>query len=168
MGQQQILLLVLSIVIVGLAVANGIMAFEENKRKQDMDLVAYKAVEIAGDIIAWKKKPGALAGGAEAIDLGAELDLAQLGYVTNGTAICSYAQNVSHTRGDNCLITEYGEFHIARGGGRSWMHPNAIGYVHAISRYNKHTYRVQVIASEGQLYTNLDDFTNGREALPMP
>ncbi|MEM9999087.1 MAG: hypothetical protein AAF809_15395, partial [Bacteroidota bacterium] len=161
MGQQQLLLIILGVVIVGLAVANGILAFDENKRKQDMDRVAYKAVEIAGDIIAWKKKPGALGGGAELNDLGAELDLARLGYVTNGTAICSYAQGVSHTKGDNCLITEYGEFHIARGGGRNWMHPDAIGYVHAISRYNKHTYRVQIIADEGRLFTNLDDFTNG-------
>ncbi|MEM9998546.1 MAG: hypothetical protein AAF809_12670 [Bacteroidota bacterium] len=63
MGQQQLLLLVLSIVIVGLAVVNGVEAFGENsaKAKQDRQLAAM--VRIAAAVDVWRKKPTALGGG---------------------------------------------------------------------------------------------------------
>ncbi|MEM8600844.1 MAG: hypothetical protein AAGF99_13075 [Bacteroidota bacterium] len=65
MGQQQLLLLVLGIVIVGLAVVTGIEAFEENTRKSTQDRVYALAAQTMADVVAWKAKPGALSGGQD-------------------------------------------------------------------------------------------------------
>ncbi|MEL7362039.1 MAG: hypothetical protein AAFN13_08195 [Bacteroidota bacterium] len=66
MGQQQLLLLVLSIVIVGLSVVNGIQAFTENDRKARIDRYFTNVNRIAADALAWKAKPRALGGGTGA------------------------------------------------------------------------------------------------------
>ncbi|MEM8601245.1 MAG: hypothetical protein AAGF99_15105 [Bacteroidota bacterium] len=63
MGQQQLLLLVLGIVIVGLAVVVGIEAFDENERKTRQDQTMVLLSDIATKAIAWKKTPPALGGG---------------------------------------------------------------------------------------------------------
>ena len=47
MGQQQLLLLVLGIVIVGLAVVVGIQAFSENQKKSNADALVNDAIRIA-------------------------------------------------------------------------------------------------------------------------
>ncbi|MEM9998171.1 MAG: hypothetical protein AAF809_10770 [Bacteroidota bacterium] len=65
MGQQQLLLLVLGIVIVGLAVASGIDAFEENNRKAALDRATNRAVALAGVAATWKDMPAALGGGQD-------------------------------------------------------------------------------------------------------
>lgn len=59
MGQQQLLLLVLGIVIVGLAVVVGIQAFSENQKQANADQMVNDAIRIASDAQAWKLKPGA-------------------------------------------------------------------------------------------------------------
>ena len=64
MGQQQLLLLVLGIVIVGLAVVVGIQAFGENQKKANADALVNDAIRIASDAQAWKLKPEAFGGGA--------------------------------------------------------------------------------------------------------
>lgn len=56
MGQQQLLLLVLGVVIVGLAVVVGIEAFEVNDRKARLDGLANDAVRIAAEVQAWSLK----------------------------------------------------------------------------------------------------------------
>ena len=66
MGQQQLLLLVLGIVIVGLAVVVGIQAFGENQKKANSDALVNDAVRIASDAQAWKLKPAAFGGGGDA------------------------------------------------------------------------------------------------------
>ncbi|MEM6785681.1 MAG: hypothetical protein AAF624_18320 [Bacteroidota bacterium] len=63
MGQQQLLLLVLGIVIVGLAVVTGIQAFQENQRKTRQDTTMAYIAEIASKAQLWKKTPVALGGG---------------------------------------------------------------------------------------------------------
>ena len=85
MGQQQLLLLVLGIVIVGLAVVVGIQAFGENQKKANSDAIVNDAVRIASDAQAWKLKPAAFGGGAN--ETGMEnFALAQVGYeVDSGT-----------------------------------------------------------------------------------
>ena len=50
MGQQQLLLLVLGIVIVGIAVVAGITAFSEGKDKADRDAAAADAMRIVSDV----------------------------------------------------------------------------------------------------------------------
>lgn len=63
MGQQQLLLLVLGIVIVGLAVVVGIQAFGENQKKANADAITNDAIRIASDAQAWALKPTAFGGG---------------------------------------------------------------------------------------------------------
>jgi hypothetical protein len=85
MGQQQLLLLVLGIVIVGLAVVVGIQAFGENQKKANSDAIVNDAIRIASDAQAWKLKPAAFGGGA-AVDGWDGFSLEQVGYaVEDGT-----------------------------------------------------------------------------------
>ncbi len=63
MGQQQLLLLVLGIVIVGLAVVVGINAFSENRIKASADALVTDGLRIASDVQAWALKPDQLGGG---------------------------------------------------------------------------------------------------------
>ena len=77
MGQQQLLLLVLGIVIVGLAVVVGIQAFGENQKKANSDALVNDVVRIASDAQAWNLKPTAFGGGNGAFT---GLDFADLGY----------------------------------------------------------------------------------------
>lgn len=63
MGQQQLLLLVLGIVIVGLAVVAGINAFSENQKKSNKDALVTEAFRLATDAQAWKLKPEQYGGG---------------------------------------------------------------------------------------------------------
>ena len=92
MGQQQLLLLVLGIVIVGLAVVVGIQAFGENQKKANSDAMVNDGVRIASDAQAWKLKPAAFGGGADATNW-TGLTFQQLGYELGG---------------NNCAATEYG------------------------------------------------------------
>ena len=82
MGQQQLLLLVLGTVIVGLAVVVGIDAFSENRNKSNADALVNDAVRLASDAQAWRLKPAAFGGGADAT-LG-DVTPEDLGYETNG------------------------------------------------------------------------------------
>ena len=68
MGQQQLLLLVLGMVIVGIAVVAGIQAFSEGKAKADRDAAVSDAMRIISDVQAWKLKPKAFGGGGGAND----------------------------------------------------------------------------------------------------
>jgi len=79
MGQQQLLLLVLGIVIVGLAVVVGIQAFGENQKKANSDALVNDVVRIASDAQAWNLKPTAFGGGNGAFT---GLDFADLGYAS--------------------------------------------------------------------------------------
>jgi len=67
MGQQQLLLLVLSTVIVGLATVAGIQAFSENQAQASQDALVQRGTTIASDIQGLASKPSQLGG----ISLGA-------------------------------------------------------------------------------------------------
>ena len=87
MGQQQLLLLVLGIVIVGLAVVVGIQAFGENQKKANADAMVNDGVRIASDAQAWALKPTAFGGGngdfhKGAATTGALVSLTDLGYAS--------------------------------------------------------------------------------------
>jgi len=62
MGQQQLLLLVLSTVIVGLATVAGIQAFSEGQSQAANDALTQRAVSIASDIQGQVNKPDQLGG----------------------------------------------------------------------------------------------------------
>ena len=67
MGQQQLILLVLATVIVGVAIVVGIRAFTENSAKSNADAMTQDAVRMANDAQAWFKKPVPF-GGPDATD----------------------------------------------------------------------------------------------------
>ena len=68
MGQQQLLLLVLGIVIVGLAVVVGVEAFEENQRKFRQDQTTHLMMDIASKAQLWKATPPPMGGGGDGTD----------------------------------------------------------------------------------------------------
>ena len=82
MGQQQLLLLVLGIVIVGLAVVVGIQAFSENQQKANLDALVNDGVRLASDLQAWSLKPAAF-GGPTAGDSLKDGTFEDLGFPTN-------------------------------------------------------------------------------------
>jgi len=87
MGQQQLLLLVLGIVIVGIAVVAGIQAFSEGKDKAEQDAAISDAMRIISDTQAWMLKPAAFGGGSGAESPNDKVTFAALGYkVTAGQA----------------------------------------------------------------------------------
>ena len=62
MGQQQLLLLVLATVIVGLATVAGINAFEQNQKQATADAMTQEAMRIASDMQAIALKPDQMGG----------------------------------------------------------------------------------------------------------
>lgn len=83
MGQQQLLLLTLSIVIVGIAVAVGIDAYLENRRKAEADIVVGNLVRVAATAQEWKMKTAAFGGGSGAAGFeGVGMGLDRLGWAT--------------------------------------------------------------------------------------
>jgi hypothetical protein len=63
MGQQQLLLLVLAAVIVGLAVVTGINMFGANAMQANEDAIRNDLISMAGEAQAWYRRPVALGGG---------------------------------------------------------------------------------------------------------
>lgn len=90
MGQQQLLLLVLGIVIVGLAVVVGIQAFSENQKQANADMMVNDAIRIASDAQAWKLKPGAFGGGASASNW-TGLNFGQIGYAIGDNDLTAHS-----------------------------------------------------------------------------
>jgi len=68
MGQQQLILLVLATVIVGIAIIIGIRAFTENSIKANSDAMIQDMVRIASDAQAWKQKPAPFGGQIDGVD----------------------------------------------------------------------------------------------------
>ena len=62
MGQQQLLLLVLATVIVGLATVAGIQAFDEGQTQATQDALTQRAIEIGNNIAAADAKPTQMGG----------------------------------------------------------------------------------------------------------
>ena len=89
MGQQQLLLLVLGIVIVGLAVIVGIQAFAENSDRAKQDALVADGIRIVNNAQVWGLKPGMYGGGDDAFT-SVTLDL--LDYETGAN---DYYENVN-------------------------------------------------------------------------
>ncbi len=65
MGQQQLLLLVLATVIVGIAIVVGINAYSENSVRTSWDSLLQDAMRIANDAQSWKNKPEMFGGSSD-------------------------------------------------------------------------------------------------------
>jgi hypothetical protein len=84
MGQQQLLLLVLATVIVGLATVAGIQAFEQGQTRANQDALTQQAVKIASDVQARVKEPSQFGGYDGSLsDAQGSISLEELGYSTN-------------------------------------------------------------------------------------
>ena len=79
MGQQQLLLLVLGVVIVGLAVVVGINAFSENQIRSNADAMVTEALRMASDVQAYALKPDQFGGGGGWSNIDGTLNLSDLG-----------------------------------------------------------------------------------------
>ena len=68
MGQQQLLLLVAGVVIVGLAVMGGFYAAEEALKRNAADVIVGRSLSIATDAVYWKAKNDPFVGGNATYD----------------------------------------------------------------------------------------------------
>lgn len=80
MGQAQLLLIVLGVVLVGIAIIAGINAYDTNNRKASVDALTHDAVRISSDIQMWVQKPEQFGGPAVRGDLTAVASLTDVGY----------------------------------------------------------------------------------------
>ncbi|PSQ91339.1 MAG: hypothetical protein BRD30_03465 [Bacteroidetes bacterium QH_2_63_10] len=94
MGQQQLLLLVLGIVIVGLAVVAGINAFDENQQKSSEDALTNEAFRLASDAKAWYNKPTQYDGGGSDASNISEMEWKDIG-VQDGSLSDGNADDLS-------------------------------------------------------------------------
>ncbi len=63
MGQQQLLLLVMGIIIVGVAVMAGLFAVQDQLQKSQADNIVSRNLEIASSAVVWKTKRDPYSGG---------------------------------------------------------------------------------------------------------
>ena len=64
MGQQQLLLLVIGLIIVGVAVLAGLFAVQDQLKKNQADNLVNRNLEIASSAVMWKTKRDPYVGGA--------------------------------------------------------------------------------------------------------
>ena len=64
MGQQQLLLIILGVIIVGIAVAVGITMFQDNAESANRDAVTNDLVQLAAKAQQFYRKPASLGGGS--------------------------------------------------------------------------------------------------------
>ena len=88
MGQQQLLLLVMGIIIAGLAVVSGIVAFQEKMRQSEMDNIVDRNLKIASSAAFWKTKRDPFAGGNASYE----------GLETNGLARLNLEVQTHHAK----------------------------------------------------------------------
>lgn len=102
MGQQQLLLLVLSIVIVGIAIVVGINTYAENSVRSNWDSLLQEGLRIANDAQSWKQKPELFGGQVDTKKQNptdfTDVSFTQLGYASDnildpGTAECYRSLN---------------------------------------------------------------------------
>lgn len=79
MGQTQILLIVLSVILVGVSVAVGIDQFSENALTSNRDAVASDCQRIISQSMQWYRKPSSLGGGGKDFTASGGLTFSKIG-----------------------------------------------------------------------------------------
>ncbi len=82
MGQQQLLLIILGVIVVGIAVAVGIQMFSDNAISANRDAVSNDLVNLAARAQQYYRRPTALGGGGNSF-VGLTADAAGLAKLTN-------------------------------------------------------------------------------------
>jgi len=86
-GQQQLLLLVLTTIIVGLATVAGFNAYQESRKQSATDHITQKAIEIAMDVQVYARRPGTHRSENTTGDSDLVVDFGELShYETDGSA----------------------------------------------------------------------------------
>lgn len=81
MGQQQLLLLILGVIVVAVSTLAGIIAFDQNRIKSNGDQLVVDGIRIATDAQAWFYKGTSHGGGSGSFE---GLSLERIGWRTNG------------------------------------------------------------------------------------
>lgn len=103
MGQQQLLLLVLGIIMVGLAVVVGIQAFGENQKKSNSDSLVDSGIRIVNHAQAWALRHEAMGGPATTGDVGG-VTYASIGFTASGSTYASADGDFTITNGSGCFL----------------------------------------------------------------
>jgi len=103
MGQQQLLLLVLSTVIVGLATVAGIQAFSSNQAQASQDALVQRGTSIASDIQGIFGKPSQMGGVDKLNDVSGSDIVDRLGYQAMDSEDKVPAEGAGS--GGNCVIS---------------------------------------------------------------
>lgn len=89
MGQQQLLLLILAAIIVGIAIVMGINMFGENAVQANQDAVTQDVLTIASRAQGWYRRPAQMGGGGRSF---VGLDLADINFqATNDNGSYAFA-----------------------------------------------------------------------------
>lgn len=102
MGQQQLLLIILGVIVVGIAVAVGITMFQDNAVSANRDAVTNDLVNLASRAQQYYRRPTALGGGQGDFDLLTLVKLTSKPINPNGT----YA--LTSAAGQTAVIEGYG------------------------------------------------------------
>ena len=86
MGSQQLLLLVLGVIVVGVATVAGLAAYSEGQNKARLDAATTDAMRIVADVQAWKHRPFVSGGASTPAPNFAGVSLKGLGYPVTSTA----------------------------------------------------------------------------------
>ncbi|MGE5437073.1 MAG: hypothetical protein ACM3O3_07580 [Syntrophothermus sp.] len=89
MGQQQLLLIVLGVIIVGVAIVAGIALFNSGSVEATKDELVSQNMNIAANAQQWYKKPKAMGGGGEAFT--GYIIPQKMTYTTGGTYVALVA-----------------------------------------------------------------------------
>ncbi len=110
MGQQQLLLLVIGVIIAGLAVVSGITAFQEKMRQMEMDHIVNRNLKIASAAALWKTKRDPYDGGNASYSGLSENGLARLNLeVDTGRAVFELTEADGQSLIITGVSTEYPE-----------------------------------------------------------
>jgi hypothetical protein len=86
-GQQQLFLLVLTAIIVGLATVTGLNAYQESRKQSAIDHMTQKAIEIAVDVQVYARRPSMYRSENTTGDQDLVVDFGELSkYETNGAS----------------------------------------------------------------------------------
>ncbi|MFA7418102.1 MAG: hypothetical protein WCZ90_00350 [Melioribacteraceae bacterium] len=98
MGQQQLLLIVLGVIIVGIAVVVGINVFTASSSQANRDAVISDLTNLASLAQQFYRKPTALGGGGNTFDPGGTLDAWEIPGSIDTTGNGTYTATVTATK----------------------------------------------------------------------
>jgi Tfp pilus assembly protein PilE len=108
MGQQQLLLIILGVIIVGIAVAVGITMFQDNAINSNRDAVSNDLVNLAARAQQFYRRPIGMGGGGNTFT----------GLTADAAGIAKLTQNATNDNGTYSIITAGDQAITLRGYGK--------------------------------------------------